>query len=175
MSAIAKTDFLASVAKRDRDGFSVLTELRGRSPAVLIVLSGQQDRGGLVRAVNVAALQLVFANGEHTSPETLARDEPSARQSDEKRLANGGARVAPSDLRLTERQLDVLALVMQGKSNKAICRVLNLAEATVKNHITAILRALKVSNRTEAVIAVGESGWKLPAAHRVLKLKPGAR
>jgi hypothetical protein len=32
----------------------------------------------------------------------------------------------------------------------------------VKNHVTAILRALKVSNRTEAVIAVGESGWKLP-------------
>src|SRR5258708_34307145 len=96
MSAIAKTDFLASVAKRDRDGFSVLTELRGRSPAVLIVLSGQQDRGGLVRAVNVGALQLVFANGEHTSPETLARDEPSARQSDEKRPGNRGAPGAPS-------------------------------------------------------------------------------
>jgi hypothetical protein len=32
----------------------------------------------------------------------------------------------------------------------------------VKNHVTAILRALKVSNRTEAVIAVRELGWKLP-------------
>jgi DNA-binding NarL/FixJ family response regulator len=168
MSAIAKIDFLASVAKRDRDGYSVLMELRGRSPAVLIVFSGQQDRGGLVRALDVAALQLVFADGEHISPETLARDEPAARQSDEKRLANDKARVAPSDLRLTKRQLDVLALVMQGKSNKAICRILNLAEATVKNHVTAILRALKVSNRTEAVIAVGESGWKLPAAQREL-------
>jgi DNA-binding NarL/FixJ family response regulator len=63
---------------------------------------------------------------------------------------------------LTERQLDVLALIMQGKSNKAICRVLDLAEPTVKNHVTAILKALKVTNRTEAVIAVGELGWQLP-------------
>jgi len=37
-----------------------------------------------------------------------------------------------------------------------------LAEPTVKNHVTAILKALGVSNRTEAVIAVGELGWKLP-------------
>jgi DNA-binding NarL/FixJ family response regulator len=51
---------------------------------------------------------------------------------------------------------------LQGKSNKAICRVLNLAEPTVKNHVTAILKALKVSNRTQAVVAVGELGWKLP-------------
>ena len=42
--------------------------------------------------------------------------------------------------------------MMQGKSNKAICRALNLAEPTVKNHVTAILKALNVTNRTEAVI-----------------------
>jgi DNA-binding NarL/FixJ family response regulator len=52
--------------------------------------------------------------------------------------------------------------MMQGKPNKAICRILNLAEPTVKNHVTAILKALKVNNRVEAVIAVGELGWKLP-------------
>src|SRR5690242_11913400 len=52
---------------------------------------------------------------------------------------------------LTARQRDVLAVLLQGKSNKAICRVLNLAEPTVKNHVTAILKALKVTNRTEAV------------------------
>jgi DNA-binding NarL/FixJ family response regulator len=56
----------------------------------------------------------------------------------------------------------VLALMMRGKSNKAICRLLNLAEPTVKNHVTAILKALKVSNRTEAVIMVGALGWELP-------------
>jgi DNA-binding NarL/FixJ family response regulator len=71
------------------------------------------------------------------------------------------APLSPSELGLTERQIDVLALMMQGKSNKAVCRELDLAEATVKNHITAILRALKVTNRTEAVIAVAAFGWKL--------------
>lgn len=58
---------------------------------------------------------------------------------------------------LTARQRDVLAVMMQGKSNKAICRILNLAEPTVKNHVTAILKALKVSNRTEAVIKVAKA------------------
>jgi DNA-binding NarL/FixJ family response regulator len=53
---------------------------------------------------------------------------------------------------LTARQREVLAVLMQGKSNKAICRVLKLAEPTVKNHITAILKELNVTNRTEAVI-----------------------
>jgi DNA-binding NarL/FixJ family response regulator len=61
-------------------------------------------------------------------------------------------------LGLTERQMEVLALMMQGKSNKAICRALDLAEPTVKNHVTAILKALNASNRTEAVIAAGALG-----------------
>jgi len=62
---------------------------------------------------------------------------------------------------LTPRQRDVLALLMQAKSNKAICRVLNLAEPTVKNHVTAILKALKATNRTEVVIKVSETAVAL--------------
>jgi DNA-binding NarL/FixJ family response regulator len=60
-------------------------------------------------------------------------------------------------LSLTPRQREVLAVMMQGKSNKAICRALNLAEPTVKNHVTAILRALNVTNRTEAVLKVSKA------------------
>jgi DNA-binding NarL/FixJ family response regulator len=56
----------------------------------------------------------------------------------------------------------VLALLMRGMSNKAICRELALAEPTVKYHVTAILKALNVTNRTEAVMAVMERGWELP-------------
>src|SRR5712672_13279 len=162
----------------DRDGFSVLTELGERYPAIsVVVLSAQHDRGSVVRALDLGALgfipksgqrevmlralQLVFAGGIYIPPEILARDEPSAGQSGKPPVANRPA-VSPADLGLTERQLDVLSLMMQGKSNKAICRVLNLAEPTVKNHVTAILKALEVSNRTEAVIAVGKLGWKLP-------------
>jgi DNA-binding NarL/FixJ family response regulator len=163
----------------DRDGFSVLTELSERYPAIsVVVLSAQQDRGSVVRALDlgalgfipksgqrevmVKALQLVFAGGIYIPPEILARDQPSARQPDEKQPTANRPSVSPADLGLTDRQVDVLSLMMQGKSNKAICRALNLAEPTVKNHVTAILKALEVSNRTEAVIAVGELGWKLP-------------
>jgi len=163
----------------DRDGFSVLTELGERYPAIsVVVLSAQQDRGSVVRALDLgalgfipksgqrevmlSALQLVFAGGIYIPPEILARDEPSARQGDDKPPVANRPTVSPADVGLTERQVDVLSLMMQGKSNKAICRVLNLAEPTVKNHVTAILKALEVSNRTEAVIAVGKLGWKLP-------------
>ena len=67
----------------------------------------------------------------------------------------------PADIGLTRRQTEVLGLMMKGKSNKAICRALNLAVPTVKNHVTAILKALRVTNRTEAVIAGDELGWVL--------------
>jgi DNA-binding NarL/FixJ family response regulator len=54
---------------------------------------------------------------------------------------------------LTERQAQVLARIAQGKPNKVICRELNLAVGTVKIHVSAVLKALKVSNRTQAAIA----------------------
>jgi TolB-like protein/DNA-binding CsgD family transcriptional regulator/Flp pilus assembly protein TadD len=76
--------------------------------------------------------------------------------------SKSGSLTSPAALGLSERQAEVLALMMQGKSNKAICRVLNLAEPTVKYHVATILRALKVANRTEAVLAVGKLGWTLP-------------
>ena len=70
--------------------------------------------------------------------------------------------MSPADLGLTGRQVEVLALMMEGKSNKAISRMLDVAEPTVKHHVTAVLKALNVTNRTEAVIAAGTLGWELP-------------
>ncbi len=54
---------------------------------------------------------------------------------------------------LTQRQLDVLALLARGLPNKLIARELGLSEGTVKVHLLAIFRALDVRNRTEAVVA----------------------
>jgi DNA-binding NarL/FixJ family response regulator len=51
----------------------------------------------------------------------------------------------------------------QGKSNKAICRTLDLAEPTVKIHVSAILKALNAANRTEAVIRAAALGLRLPS------------
>jgi len=163
----------------DRDGFSVLAELRERFPAIaVVVMSGVHDRATVTRVlelgaagfipktarreVTLSALQLIFAGGVYVPPEILALEE--AVQATPARQRENRTIVALADIGLSGRQQDVLGLMMQGKSNKVICRELNLAEPTVKNHVTAILRALKVSNRTEAVITVNELGWKLPAA-----------
>lgn len=165
----------------DRDGFSVLSELRERHPGIaVVVLSGVQDRNSVAKALDLgavgfipksgqrevmmSALQLVFAGGIYIPPEILdSRATPPPASPTATRLGLQ-ARSAPVDLGLTDRQIDVLALMMEGKSNKAICRVLDVAEPTVKNHITAIFRALKVTNRTEAVIAARELGWDLTPA-----------
>lgn len=156
----------------DRDGFDVLAEMRERYPAISIaVLSARHDRESVARALDLgalgfipksarrevmlSALNLIFSGGMYIPPEILARQEPARSAS---APAPAGRRASAADLGLTDRQMDVLALMMQGKSNKAICRTLALAEPTVKNHVTAILRALKASNRTEAVIAAGALG-----------------
>jgi len=74
---------------------------------------------------------------------------------------NGGLHtVAPADFEalqhsgLTARQLEVARLLAQGCANKAIAGMLAMSESTVKVHIAAIFRALDVTNRTEAVLAI---------------------
>ena len=57
-------------------------------------------------------------------------------------------------LALTPRQTDVLALLLKGLPNKLIARELNVSVETVKDHVAAVLRALNVSSRTQAVLAV---------------------
>jgi DNA-binding NarL/FixJ family response regulator len=58
--------------------------------------------------------------------------------------------------KLTNRQQEVLALLARGKSNKEIARALDIAEATTKIHMAALLRALGVRNRTEAAYKAGK-------------------
>lgn len=65
-----------------------------------------------------------------------------------------------ADLGITERQADVLKLVTKGLSNNDIARQLNIAENTVKQHAHAAYRALGVSSRTEAMVALAKMGIK---------------
>jgi DNA-binding NarL/FixJ family response regulator len=75
------------------------------------------------------------------------------------RMPDGdGARIGPAALGLTVRQADVLRLLIQGKPNKLICRDLRLSEGTVKVHVSAILKALRVSTRTQAVAELARRG-----------------
>jgi DNA-binding CsgD family transcriptional regulator len=88
-------------------------------------------------------------------------------------LCSGGARKAaavpmtfpaaavgrqPRKLRLTPRELEVLALLCEGLSNKLICRRLDICTGTVKCHVASILQALGVSSRLQAVIAAHRLG-----------------
>jgi len=162
----------------DGDGFRLLAQLREHYPAIsIIVLSASNDRDYVVRALDlgavgfipksaqravmVSALELVLSGGIYIPPEILGRNALPPKSAAQQVLATDRLRVSPADCGLTERQVEVLALMMQGKSNKAICSVLKLAEPTVKNHVAAILKALKVKNRTEAAMAVVEYGWDL--------------
>src|SRR5262245_18112885 len=162
----------------DRDGFEVLAELREHHPTIpVVVLSGHHDRANVVRALDLGALgfipktaqrqvlasaiSLVLSGGVYIPPEILGRPEPAPSESGTVQRDARRSEKSPRDFGLTDRQIEVLALMMRGKSNKAIGRVLDLAEPTVRNHVTAVLKALNVTNRTEAVIAVVELGWDL--------------
>jgi DNA-binding NarL/FixJ family response regulator len=168
----------------DRNGLAALGALCGRHPEVsVVVVSSTQDHDTIVKAlglgaqgfilqsaerrVMISALELVFAGGIYIPPEVLAAQNSSGAKAGSPRDdAEGTAPRKVTELSLTRRQADVLALMMQGKPNKAICRQLGLAESTVKNHIGAIFRELGVSNRVEAVLAAGALGWKPPAGDR---------
>jgi DNA-binding NarL/FixJ family response regulator len=117
-----------------------------------------------LREVMVSALDLVLAGGVYIPPEILSREQPALTNARPVCIAAGTRAVRPADLGLTGRQADVLELMMTGKSNKEISRRLNLALPTVKNHVTAVLKAIKVTNRTEAVIAIGNLGVEWPLA-----------
>jgi DNA-binding NarL/FixJ family response regulator len=109
------------------------------------------------------ALRLVLSGGVYLPSVALAMREASGAEL--LRAAEGGAtRTTPRELGLTARQAQVLALILQGKPNKVICRELGLAEGTVKIHVAAILRALNVSTRTQAVIEASRLGLQLEGA-----------
>lgn len=149
----------------------------------IVVLSGQEDpaimraamdagaSGFIPKAyspeVMLSAVRLVLSGGLYVPPmmmSGLALDgRPASAGGTPSADAGVHAARTPSiaQLRhvLTERQLDVLALLSEGQPNKLIGRNLGISEGTVKIHLAAIFRVLKVRNRTEAVVAArGLSG-----------------
>jgi DNA-binding NarL/FixJ family response regulator len=60
---------------------------------------------------------------------------------------------------LTAREMEILKLVVQGRSNREIAYHLGISHQTVKNHMTAILRKLGATGRTEAAVSALRRGW----------------
>jgi len=170
---------LLDLSLPDGNGLVILETLRETYPALpVVVLSATEDSDTVTRALDggamgfipktssnrllLNALRLVLAGGVYLPAQVLGQPHAAAGAGPAARP--GPPAKTPADIGLTRRQAQVLGLMVQGKPNKLICRELNLAEGTVKIHITAILRALGVSNRTQAVIAVGRMGLRLEDA-----------
>ena len=117
---------------------SAVTEPENVLQAVDIGASGFIPKTSSSKII-LSALHLILAGGLYLPSELLS-------------LQNKPEDSAVKGI-LTPRQLDVLRLMGQGKPNKIIARELDLSEGTVKLHVTAILKALNVINRTGAVIA----------------------
>jgi|KBSMisStandDraft_5_1062788.scaffolds.fasta_scaffold164373_2 DNA-binding NarL/FixJ family response regulator len=164
----------------DIDGLTVLADLRGRYPTTaVVVLSGVKDRDTVTKAVGlgavgyipksttheimVNALRLVCSGGVYLPPEVMGRGALKAGAQGScdpaREFAAESARATAASLGLTDRQAQILSLIAQGKANKTICRELGLAEATVKNHVTSILKALNLTNRTQAAIWAAKMDW----------------
>jgi DNA-binding NarL/FixJ family response regulator len=156
----------------DMPGFAALSVLREKHPHLpVVVLSATDDRGTVLEALDggamgfipktsssgvlLGALRLVLAKGVYIPPAVLAAETAGATPGATPKSTKP---IRAADIGLTDRQMDVLGLIVQGKPNKLICRELGLAEGTVKTHVTAVLRALNVTNRTQAVLAVGRLG-----------------
>ncbi|MEK7945069.1 response regulator transcription factor [Pigmentiphaga sp. YJ18] len=156
------------------EGYSHIAELRERLPALpIIVLSGVEDPDVMRAAIDLGALgfipkayspdvmlsavRLVLAGGVFVPQMMLSgmSHQPAGAPLAAADAAGGARSTSLDQLRglLTERQIDVLRLLSQGKPNKLIARDLGISEGTVKIHLAAIFRALDVRNRTEAVVA----------------------
>ena len=155
---------LLDLSLPDSEGLDGLQRLRARAEHVIyVVLSADQSTPTILAAIDagaagfipkttqsgvmLAALRTILAGGVYLPDGVAAR------------------RAAPPDggtgLGLSPRQADVLRLLIEGKTNKLICRDLGLSESTVKTHLEAIFRRLEVSTRTQAVVAAARLGLRL--------------
>ncbi len=147
------------------DGLTGLALLRHEAPAIpVVVVSATSERGTVLEAIRagavgylpksasrlamIGALQLVMAGGVYVPGEVVRTN-----------AAGGGEEspagpIAPDALAtLTRKQLQVLDGLVRGLSNKEIARALNLAEPTVKTHVSGLLRKLHLRTRVQAILA----------------------
>lgn len=146
-------------------------ELVKKKHVPVLVVSASEDRALVLDCINrgaagfvgksangdalVEALRCTFAGGVYL-PAGLFGRPPQPTVTPE--FVTTARRAELARLSLTPRQIEVLELMVQGLSNRAIAARLKLAEATVKSHVAASLRALNVRNRTQAVFVIAQWG-----------------
>lgn len=142
---------------RDSDGFAALRQIGDRFPTTAcIIISGDEHDGIANQSVSAGASG--FIPKSFTADEMLAAIDHVLDGNVFVPLVSQTAAAARTNNALTLRQLEVVSMLARGFSNKEIARELQLAERTVKAHVTAVLEALNVKNRTQAVIAAQQQG-----------------
>lgn len=175
---------LLDLALGEVNGFDVLVEFRSAYPAIpVVVVSASERTSDVIRAIDSGAmgfipkstshavlheaLRMVMSGSMYVPPSMLGLQFGRTGGHVPGQAAGGDAPLGaqpeahqklPSidDIGLTPRQAEVMGLLLQGLPNKLIARQLNLSVETVKDHVAAVLRALGVSSRTQAVLAVSQ-------------------
>jgi DNA-binding NarL/FixJ family response regulator len=156
---------LLDLAMPGASGLSGLVALRGLAPAVpIVIVSAHDDPQTIRRAVELGAsgfisksarmeelrraVQTVLDGGIYTPGGIDLGEEGDAE------ISELIARLRT----LTPQQTRVLAMLAEGLLNKQIAYALNVSEATIKAHVSAILQKLRVDSRTQAVICLSRIG-----------------
>jgi DNA-binding NarL/FixJ family response regulator len=147
------------------DGVGAMRELRRRLPATrVIVLTSFADDERLLGAIRAGAAGYLLKNAE---PQEVVRAVRAASAGQALLDPAVAARVVESIAdrdavagaeSLTPRELEVLALIARGRSNKLIAQELGIAEKTVKTHVGHVLAKLGVTDRTQAAVIAVRTG-----------------
>jgi len=140
------------------DGVGAITKIRARHPdACILVLTTFDTDDDIERALRAGARGYLLKDAAVDELTSAIRE-----------VHEGRTRVAPAvaakladrmtQVQLTMRELAVLRLLADGKTNKEIGAALSIAEGTVKVHLTHLFEKLGVSNRTEAMAAAARRG-----------------
>jgi DNA-binding NarL/FixJ family response regulator len=145
-------------------GFNALAHLRGSRPELpIIVVSASDDPATMRRALAFGAQGFVSKSADATA---IAHNVQAVLRGEVLTPAGLGAetefgaeedmlKIAQRMAQLTPQQFRVLGMVCAGRLNKQIAHDLQITEATVKAHMTLILRKLGAANRTQAVLLAG--------------------
>ncbi|WP_350275730.1 response regulator transcription factor [Kribbella sp. HUAS MG21] len=163
---------LLDVRLPDGDGVTVCREIRSamEDPPACLMLTSFSDDDALFAAImaGAAGYLLKQIDGEDLvkAVRRLAVGDslldPAMTTKVLERLRHPAAPEDPRYAALTEQEKEILGLVAEGKTNRQIAQALYLAEKTVKNHVSAVLRKLHFERRTEAAIFAVEHAKNHP-------------
>jgi DNA-binding NarL/FixJ family response regulator len=156
----------------DVHGMAGLRRLRDAHPALpVVIVSAQDDRDTVLAALDGGAMGFISKAAPPDELRAALTGVIAHRVIHLPQSVSDGMAGAPgtagralselSALGLTPRQIEVLGHVVQGLSNKEIARKLVRSEVVVKKHVTAALQALGVPNRTKALVALSQRGYRV--------------